>query len=737
MKSLTISFNHRYPILIYLLVSPFVHTSSQEYTYTIKRTDEEITIDGHLSEKVWDRAQIAMDFTQRSPKDNIPSDDKTIVRLAADARFLYLGAVCHLNEGERFQANTLYRDFEVLQNDAFMFLIDTYAKGLNGYSFEVSPFGSRGERLISNGGVDENDSDYNWENKWFSSVRRLDNSWIIEMAIPLKTLRFAHEVNLWKINFIRNNRSANRSSSWVPIPVNIDIANLSYTGNLQWEQVPESSKFKYSIIPSITTTLTKDYTVPDKSAEKEITPSLDLKLGLGSNLNLDITGNPDFSQIEVDRQQLNIGRFELFFPEKRQFFLENSDLFANFGNDNIRPFFSRRIGIASNLGGNFEAVPIIGGLRLSGKVGNKSRLGVMDVLTDEISFVNEALGSTSVIKGKNHFVATYQYQLFERSTASVLLVDNREVSSDSDMRNSQLVGGQLEWISRGNSWSGSGFYFHDFKHSSSDLSYGLSLRHSTQHFGMFSSFTHVGKAFNPETGFIPRNNVNRIGLAPFYIFRPENPKINNIDVFFDTDHTLSNNFKFLDSRILTGTFLGLSNTSSFLLAINSNYTFLLNDFDPSFSKSEPLLKGTEYFYPSLRIRYRSDQKKFLSGSLELEYGKYFNGKKLTLTSTANLRWQPYLEVEVDVIYNDIDLKHPNGDNQIILIRPQARISFNRNLFLTYITQYNSLQKNIGSNFRLQWRFRPVSDLFLVYTDNYTEDFIIQQRGFSLKLIYWL
>lgn len=709
----------------------------QEYTYPLKTTEVEIVLDGLLDEKVWAQVPTATNFFEHWPSDSIPSPDKTEVFLTADKDYLYLAARCYLNKGERYQANNLFRDFDILENDSFVFLLDPYADRLNGFSFEVTPFGSQGERLISNGGVAFNDFDYNWDNKWFSAVKRNEDHWVVEMSIPLRTLRFKPGTNKWRVNFIRNNRSANRNSSWYPIPVNMNLINLQYTGELQWDTVPKRTRLNLALIPSITSTFNRDHEAEISSWEEDITPSLDMKLGFGSSLNLDITANPDFSQIEVDRQQLNIGRFELFFPERRQFFLENSDLFANFGNVGVRPFFSRRIGIVSNPNEEFEAVPILGGLRLSGKAGGDSRIGLMNVITDDAEFPDMSGDSTLVRTGNNYFVSTYQHQLLERSTISVLYTDRQAKGNGWNDNYDRVIGGQFEWISKNDRWSGDSFYFHNLKNATNDLSYGISIRHSSTHIGLFSSFTHVGNKFDPDMGFVPRSGVKLVGLAPFYVFRPQNPRINNIDVFFDTNHVLSRDFKFLDSNIFTGTFINFANTSNILLALNSNYTLLTDDFDPSFSDAVPLAAGTEYYYPSVRLRYRTDQRKFLSGSLQLEYGEYFNGKKFTLTSVSTLRWQPYLEFSVDFIYNDIRLPDPNGSNQIYLIRPQARISLSKSLFITYISQYNSLQENLGNNIRFQWRFRPVSDLFIVYGDNYSSNLMIRNRGFSLKFIYWI
>lgn len=716
-------------------------TGTKSFSYQIASSESRITIDGQLDEGIWSEVEVIGNFYQKFPKDSIPSTDRTEVMLTRDSTYLYVAARCYLGKGEKTQANTLFRDFPFFENDAFAVVIDPYRDGLNGFSFELTPYGSQGDRLISNGGIfDEEHSDYNWDNKWYSGVKIEENFWTLEIAIPFRTLRYNSGMESWGINFIRNNRSSNSTSSWYPIPVNFSIINLAYTGTLHWDNPPEGSQFRYSLIPSSTFTTNKDHTIAQNEWNTDFTPSLDFKVNFGTSLNLDGTINPDFSQIEVDQRQLNIGRFELSLPERRQFFIENSDLFAKFGNNSVRPFFSRRIGLIRTQNEVFEPVPILGGMRLSGKLGKNARIGAMTVQTDEDSFFDTENDSLVQLAGKNYIVGTYQQQLLERSTISALFINTHEVDGLFDFRANtfnHVYGAQFDWVSKNSRWNSSSFFFESGKPDNSAISFGMELNYGDPHFGFGTQFFHIDEGFNPDTGFVPRTGINQLNVGPFYTFRPENVKINFIDVFFDNSHTFSKDIKLLDSNIFTGTFFSFANTSNFLLAANPRYTELLGDFDPSFSGAEPLKAGSVHFYTSVRTRYRTDQRKVLSGSMEIDFGQYFNGTKFTSTNTFTVRWQPYFQFGLDLIYNAINLPEPYGDNDIFLIRPEARISFSENLFLTYISQYSSLLRSIGSNVRIQWRFKPASDIYLVYTDNYSDAFNILHRGFSIKAIYWL
>src|SRR6185312_15452423 len=301
------------------------------------------------------------------PMDTSPAKIQTEVQMTYDDKHLYLLAKCFSAPRKTEIVESLRRDFSFVKNDNFIVFIDPFDDQTDGFAFGTNAENAQWDGLMYEGGS----VDLNWDNKWVSAVKHYADSWNVEMAIPLKTLRYKKGVTKWGINFSRNDLRTTEKSSWTPVPRQFPTAALAYTGNLVWQDAPTVQKGNVSIIPHLLTGFTEEKT-PSKSSEYKLEPGLDAKVALSSSLNLDLTVNPDFSQVEVDQQVTNLDRYELFFPERRQFFLENGDQINNFGYADIRPFFSRRIGLG---------IPIKYGGRLSGNLNKKWRITLMDMET--------------------------------------------------------------------------------------------------------------------------------------------------------------------------------------------------------------------------------------------------------------------------------------------------------------------------------------------------------------------
>lgn len=324
-------------VLFFLVV--FVSNAQkgfQDYRISAKRTTDLITIDGKLDEADWVNVESISGFTQNFPDDTKLASAQTEVKMLYNDQFLYISAICeNPSEGE-YIISSLKRDFPFDQNDAFVVYIDPFDDKTNGFSFTVNPFNVQREGLVFNGSRVAED----WDNIWFSKVERTPGKWVVEMAIPFKTLRYSEDQPFWRINFGRNDRKNFERSTWVPVPVNFQISSLAFTGYVDWEQNPAKPGANMAIIPYLSGGVSKNHL--SGTPEQFVSGAgFDAKIAVTPSLNLDLTVNPDFSQVEVDQQQTNLNRFELFFPERRQFFLENNDLFGDFGFRTIRPFFSR------------------------------------------------------------------------------------------------------------------------------------------------------------------------------------------------------------------------------------------------------------------------------------------------------------------------------------------------------------------------------------------------------------
>ncbi|MFZ9687507.1 MAG: DUF5916 domain-containing protein, partial [Chitinophagaceae bacterium] len=345
----------------------FPQRKNEEYKYFIKQKSAPIQIDGTV-DAAWSTAQTATDFNMVLPMDTSKAHVRTEVKMAYDSTGIYLLAINYIDPGQKFMVESLKRDFSFGKNDNFLLFMDPFNDQTNGFTFGSNAAGAQWDGLLYEGGK----ADLNWDNKWNSASRYYEDKWIWEAFIPFKTIRYKNGINTWGIQFSRLDITKAEKSSWAPVPRQFPTASLAYTGILVWDQPPPNAGQNISLIPYVLTGGSKNY-VANTATKFRNDVGLDAKIAVTSSLNLDLSIHPDFSQVEVDRQVTNLDRFELFFPERRQFFIENGDQFNNFGYGTLRPFFSRRIGLNA---------PIQYGARLSGKLNKNWRMGFMNIQTD-------------------------------------------------------------------------------------------------------------------------------------------------------------------------------------------------------------------------------------------------------------------------------------------------------------------------------------------------------------------
>ena len=309
------------------------------------------------------------------------------------------------------------RDFDYVLNDNVGICIDPYNDFTNGFYFTITPFGVQLEGTMAGGGSFPESYNSNWDNKWYSHVQRYHDRWIAELAIPFKSFRYNSEAEHWNITLVRNDLKRNQVSSWIAAPIQFIPASFAYSGKLMWEEKPPKVGTNVSLIPYMIGSTSRD----SENHEPVVNTGnvgFDAKVGLTPSLNLDLTVNPDFSTVEVDKQVINLTRFEFQFPERRQFFLENSDLFSAPGFTTFtQPFFSRRIGLAKDSSDKLVKVPILYGARISGKLGSNWRIGIMNLQTKK----TESLG----LPGQNYSVGVIQRQIFSRSNIDFVFVNRR------------------------------------------------------------------------------------------------------------------------------------------------------------------------------------------------------------------------------------------------------------------------------------------------------------------------
>ncbi|MGD1841818.1 MAG: DUF5916 domain-containing protein [Thermonemataceae bacterium] len=707
------------------------------YQLSVKKTSQKLTLDGQLNEDFWQEAAVAKDFFQNFPFDTSAAIAQTEVRMAFDDQNIYIAATCYGQSPDEYVVASLRRDFDAGISDFFIAYIDTFQDGTNGFSFGVHPLGGKREGLLADGGNRGVDTD--WDNRWFSKVYNTNEFWQVEMIIPLSSIRYKQGATKWYINFARADRHLNETSTWVPVPRNFGVASLGFTGAINFAEPLPKPKTNISLIPYLTGNYSRDFVTEGAADEYGWNVGGDAKIAVTSSLNLDLTFNPDFSQVEVDEQVTNLDRFEIFFPERRQFFLENADLFSRFGFTRIRPFFSRRIGISTDtVTGLIVQNPIIYGARLSGKVNRNWRVGLLNMQTD----ADRARG----ILGSNYTVAAVQRQVFKRSNIAGIFV-NRQVTSDSlndftlnTNDYNRIVGLDYNLLSEDNKWNGKFFYHQMLSPEAKPDQYAHAsfLRYSVPRWEIVWNHEYVGENYDPEVGFVPRRNHWRLEPSITHTIFPSNQVINRhrigfySNLYWDTEGTLTDQFLEASYRI------NFMNTSFFGIWFNTTFTKLFSDFDPTNTDGEVLLSGTEYNNEGLYIFYESDNRKLFTYSIGGGFESYFNGDRTSLEASVGYRFQPYGSITINAEYNRIELPTPYNSADFVLIGPQLDVSFTRTLYWTTFLQYNNQIENINLNTRLQWRFQPVSDIFIVYTDNYfPEQLQPKNRSLVVKMTYWL
>ncbi|AQG78641.1 carbohydrate binding family 9 domain-containing protein [Spirosoma montaniterrae] len=715
--------------------------NDQRYRLPIRRATGRIVLDGKLTEAAWKSARPARNFWQQFPYDTLRAGKQTEVRLTYDQQNLYIGIVAF--QQQQYVIPSLRRDFATSgHSDAVLINIDTFRDKQTAFQFAVNPYGVEREGLVSNGDHFSTD----WDNRWTSRVTNLNDRWIVEIAIPFKTLRYRaeREANQWGINFFRYNLADNERSCWAPIPRGFNSSDLAFSGTLVWDQQPPQPGKNMAFIPYVLADVERDY-VRDIPAQPRLNAGFDAKVSLTPSLNLDLTVNPDFAQVEVDQQVTNLSRFELYFPERRQFFVENADLFGSFGFSKAKPFFSRRIGLVrSPVSDELERNAIHAGLRLSGKLNDRWRVGLLNVQTAE----DASLG----IRTANFTVATAQYRVFSRSTIGGIVVNKIDRTGYNT-----VVGADYNLASPDGIWQGK-FFYHKLlrnQNRSEQFVAGARLDYSTKRFNAETENEIIGRHYTPDVGFVPRRGIVRTINKASYTYFPKNDlrrTINaisfgpEVDVVYGTTQQrlldweagLYGRVKFQNTASLKFTFL------------RWEYVYLFSPFDPS-GKNDPerqLPAGSSYRYAQAKIQYQSDSRQLIYGTIESRFGQYYNGQLVNLHGTLHYRHQPFASVALEVNYNRIRLPDGYNDADLWLIGPRADLTFTRNLYLTTFVQYNNQVNNLNINARLQWRFKPVSDFYLVYTNNYFtqattlsearyfEPFRTRDRALVAKLTYW-
>ncbi len=689
--------------------------SDQKKEVVALYTDLPIKLDGVLDEPPWQEAEPATDFLQMEPNQGQPATERTEVRILYDSEAIYFGVDAYDSEPDGIIINSLQQDFTRSLEDGIAFYLDTFDDNLNAFVFYTNPAGAKGEQQSVDEGREFNTA---WEDVWEVKTAITTEGWLAEVRIPFKSLRFPKsEIQSWGINIQRKIRRKNEQSFWSFIPRRFDGLYVSFAGDLKGvEGVHPGKNFKLKpfVTGQLSSLATDDF---DSNADV----GLDLKYSLTSGLTLDGTVNTDFSQIEVDVQQINLTRFSLFFPEKRDFFLENAGIFV-FGQTGVRgaarreflPFFSRRIGLASD----GTPVPILAGGRLTGRVGKYS-LGFLNMQTRESG--SEPANNFTVLRVKRNILSQSEMGgLFINRQSNQSGDYNRTFGLDAKFRlwenlriDSFLAGTRTPGLEE------------------EDLAGRIFVEWKTNLVEARSGYLSIGENFNAEVGFVPRVDIRKsdssFGLRP----RPKNPWIRelfpNLRIQYITDH---------ENRLLTR--ITELNFQAFLhdggiFSVGRVLNF--ERLDQDFSIRQPIsIDSGDYNFNDWFAEFRSNPSTRISGIVRYESGDFWDGERKRLRLDVSFR--PNYKFALSARYQWDDVKLQDGAFTDRLVNMRVNYSFNTEMFFSALIQYNSDRRQISSNLRFNLIHRPLSDLFIVYAeqrDAFQEG--LSDKTFSLKYTY--
>ena len=680
---------------------------------TALRATEVPTLDGDvLGDPAWKNAPPITSFVQEQPVEGQPASEKTEVRVIFTADTLYVGVVLYDSDPGGIIVSDARRDAPMDDTDSFQMIVDTYRDRQNGFVFGTNPAGVEYDGQVTNEGQGGGGLGFgqmqsagsgsgfniNWDGAWTVRSKISAQGWSTEFAIPFRTLRYpAATEQAWGINFQRNIRRKNERAFWAPIPRQFNLYRLSLAGSLTGVQTPALKNLR--ITPYVLGNALESGVIP---ADSEFLGDVggDLKYSLTPSLTLDATVNTDFAQVEVDDQQVNLDRFNLFFPEKRPFFLENAGFFSVGNPGEVDLFFSRRIGI-STAG---EAIPILGGGRVSGKAG-RFNVGMLNMQTDDFD---------GTVASTNFTVMRVSRDLPNRSSIGGIFTNRLETGDLARERSpGRTYGVDGKWGVAPTSMV-TGFFAKTDTDGVTDGTHAFNIRSQTNHpqWDLNAGYQEVGAGFNPEVGFLSRRGYRKPDVMLMTRFRPKD----FINIQELRPHATFRGFWGLDGFQETG-FLHLDNHWQFRdsTEVHTGMNLTREGVRTPFEIYPGIVvpPGT-YDHAEAQLVYMSNQGAPLSVQMRVTAGGFFGGDRLALTPTIKFRAGDALTTEFNYQRNEVDL--PGGAFVTNLIRTRVSYSFSSRVFTQALVQYNDRADLWSMNFRFGWLQAANTGLFVVYTD---------------------
>jgi hypothetical protein len=681
---------------------------------------ERIRVDGKLDEPAWNSAMPIGDLIQVVPKEGASSSEKTDVRILVDGEALYFGVICYDRMPSAIISTQLTRDSELDVDDYISVVIDPFLDHRNGFFFDINPAGARSDGQISNSAEF---SDMTWDGIWNAHARITDDGWIAEIVIPFKTLRFKPGQSVWGLNFERGIKRHNETDRWSGPRQNIWLTNLAEAGQL--EGLPEARQgMGLDIRPY-------GLLVHKEGNNWEVDGGLDISKNLAPNLNASLTINTDFAETEVDARQVNLTRFDLFYPEKRAFFLEGAGVFdiatGNSFIPDLIPFFSRRIGLTQRNGISSE-VPIIAGGKITGRQ-SRFNIGLMDVQTDDVKEIG--------LNGQNLFAARVSRDFWKQSYVGGIFTrgnpigngENTLVGADARFATSNFMGDKNLSLSL--------FLFQtdDEFSNTQDYAGGFAIDYPNDRWYLGLGWKQVGKDFNPALGFAPRTNMRKTNAMLMFRPRPEKGHIRQF-----TFHAFPEVITDLNNRVESWSVA----ISPFEVELNSGDLFEF-EIHPQYDRLElpfPINKAAtipagSYQFTRYGLRVETANKRPWVANFEAEFGDFYSGTRRDFEFGFTLKPSHHLHLGLGVERSDVDLIQGRFFTQLFSV--QADYNFSPNISWANLVQYDNESRILGFQTRFRWILQPGNDLFLVlnrgWYKTYEHDYVSSFDRGTIKIQY--
>lgn len=715
-----------HPLFVFLflpLTGTVLGQTDQRPEFASGKLTQPLDFDGALHEEDWKNAPVLTNLKTTVPEEGGTPSQTTLVQVIADARAVVIGITCNDTDPNGIIRFSKLRDADISEEDHVKVVIDPFLDGQSGYIFAVNSLAARYDALVSDRGEDENDD---WDAVWDAKTQITEKGWTAEIVIPIQSIAFKKGLSKWGFNIERRIQRNLETIRWANVKRDQFFAQTSRAGLVTG--LPE---FNYGVGVNIRPSLIANANQlgPDEAMDVDPDISLDANQRIGPNVLATFTVNTDFGETEVDTRQTNLTRFPLFFPERRIFFLEGSDIFEfgfGTGTSTVLPFFSRRIGLRNNV-----QIPVVGGTKLNGRIG-KTAFGGLGVRTDDFDLNGDNFAAT------NMGVVRVRRNVLKESSVGFIATSGDPLGRDGSwMSGADFTFQTTRFNGDKNFIVGGWALFTDREDLTGDRSAaGFKIDYPNDRWDIAMTYARIGEDFDPSLGFVPRRGVNSYRIGGTFAPRPKAPWLRQMfhQLFITYINTLSGPWQSysvftapINWRLESG-----DRIEANIRPVGEN---ILEPFEISDGVTIPV---GEYNFMRYRLEAEFARKRRLSGQATWWFGSFYEGNLDEFELTLNWNPSALLAFEFAGLHNRARL--PFGDFNQTLAGLRVRFNVTSNLQLNSYLQYDTDSRVLGLNARLHWIFSPLGDVFLVFNNNTinninNQPWELQNRQILLKVRY--